>query len=155
VFANPLLHQHIFWHARWDEAINKINMSNTEFDTENIIAVTEADLKDEQKQAMAKAMEEYKQLCLKSFSVNMSGDVIQKQELPLPRQITFEANLGKLQDMVDNAINHALINQSSVLSNTVFNVVARTFKEGQAPLYMLAKPITSLGCHRLQLHRRL
>jgi hypothetical protein len=35
-------------------------MSNTEFDTENIIAVTEADLKDEQKQAMAKAMEEYK-----------------------------------------------------------------------------------------------
>jgi len=35
--------------------------------------------------------------------------------------------------MVDNAINRALINQSSVLSNTVFNVVARTFKEGQAP----------------------
>jgi len=51
----------------------------------------------------------------------------------MPRQITFEANPGKLQDMVDNAINHALINQSSVLSNTVFNVVARTFKEGQAP----------------------
>jgi len=82
---------------------------------------------------MAKAMEEYKQLCLKSFSVNKSGDVIQKQELPMPRQITFEANPGKLQDMVDNAINRALINQSSVLSNTVFNAVARTFKEGQAP----------------------
>jgi len=43
-------------------------MSNTEFDTENIIAATEADLKDEQKQAMARDMEEYKQLCLKSFS---------------------------------------------------------------------------------------
>jgi len=55
----------------------------------------------------------------------------------MPRQITFEANPGKLQDMVDNAINRALINQSSMLSNTVFNVVARTFKEGQAPpLYM-------------------
>jgi len=39
--------------------------------------------------------------------------------------------------MVDNAINRALINQSSVLSNTIFNAVARTFKEGQAPpLYM-------------------
>jgi len=35
--------------------------------------------------------------------------------------------------MVDNAINRALINQSSVLSNTVYNVVARTFKEGQTP----------------------
>ena len=36
--------------------------------------------------------------------------------------------------MVDNAINRALINQAGVLSNTVFNVVARTFKEGQLPL---------------------
>jgi len=35
--------------------------------------------------------------------------------------------------MVENAINRSLINQSSVLSNTVFNVVAITFKEGQIP----------------------
>ena len=133
MFADPLLHQHIFWHAHWNRSIIKINKSNTVFDTENIIAVTEDDLKDEQKQAMARAMEEYKQLCLKSFSVNRSGDVIQKQELSMPRQITFEANPGKLQGMVDNAINRALINQCIVLSNTVFNVVARTLKEGQAP----------------------
>ena len=57
--------------------------------------------------------------------------------------------------MIDNAINRALINQSSVLSNTVFNAVARTFKEGQAPHYMLARPIISLGYHRSQLHRLL
>ena len=51
--------------------------------------------------------------------------------------VTFDAKTGKLQDMVDNAINRALINQSSVLSNTVFNTMARTFKEGQVlPLYM-------------------
>jgi len=54
----------------------------------------------------------------------------------MPRQITFEANPGKLQDMVDNAINRALISQSSVLSNTVFNAVARTFKGQAPPLYM-------------------
>jgi hypothetical protein len=82
---------------------------------------------------MAKAMEDYKQLCLKSFSINWSGEVIQKEALPMPRQITFEANPGKLQEMVDSAINRALINQSSVLSNTAFNVVARTFKERQVP----------------------
>jgi len=52
----------------------------------------------------------------------------------MPRQVTFEANPGKLQDMVDSAINRALINQVGVLSNTVFNAVARTFKEGQLPL---------------------
>jgi len=35
--------------------------------------------------------------------------------------------------MVDNAINRALINQAGVLSNMVFNAVARNFKEGQLP----------------------
>ena len=59
--------------------------------------------------------------------------MIQKEALPMPRQITFEANPSKLQEMVDSAINRALINQSSVLFNTVFNAVARTFKEGQIP----------------------
>jgi len=100
---------------------------------ENIIPMKEANLRYEQKQAMSKAMEEYKQLCLRSFSINRSGEVIQKEALPMARQITFEANRGKLQEMVDSAINRALINQSSVLSNTVFNAVARTFKEGQVP----------------------
>jgi len=59
--------------------------------------------------------------------------VARKEALLAPRQITFEANPGKLQEMVDSAVNRALINQSSVVSNTVFNAVARTFKEGQLP----------------------
>jgi len=108
-------------------------MSNTDFDLENVIPVKEANLRDEQKQAIAKAMEDYKQQCLKSFSINRSGEVIQKEVLLAPRQVTFEANPRKLQDRVDNAINRALINQAGVLSNTVFNAVARTFKEGQLP----------------------
>jgi len=78
-------------------------------------------------------MEEYKQQCLKSFSINRSGEVIQKEALPAPWQITFEANPGKLQDMVDSATNRALINQAGVLSNTVFNAVARSFRERQLP----------------------
>ena len=51
----------------------------------------------------------------------------------MPRQVTFDLNPGKLQDLVDNAINRALINHSNMLSNTIYNVVARTFKEGQTP----------------------
>jgi len=35
--------------------------------------------------------------------------------------------------MVDNAITRALVNQAGVLSKTVFNAVARTFKEAQLP----------------------
>jgi len=60
VFADQLLHQHIFWLAQWDRFKIKINILNTDFDLENVIPVTEANLRDEQKQAMAKAMEEYK-----------------------------------------------------------------------------------------------
>ena len=105
-------------------------MATSDFDLENIIPVMEANVRDEQKQAIAKAMEDYKQQCLKSFSINRSGEVIQKEALPAPRQVTFEANPGKLQDKVDSAVN---LNQAGVLSNTVFNAVARTFKEGQLP----------------------
>ena len=57
-------------------------------------------------------MEDYKHQCLRSFSINRSGEVIQKEALPMPRQVAFDANPGKLQDMVDNAINRALINQA-------------------------------------------
>jgi hypothetical protein len=51
----------------------------------------------------------------------------------LSRQITFDPNPGELQDMVNTAINHALINHSNVLSDTIYNVVVQTFKEGQTP----------------------
>jgi hypothetical protein len=107
-------------------------MFNPEIDAGNIIAVSEEDLKEEQKQAMEKAIEKYKQFCLKSFSLNKSGQVIQKQDLSLPRQVTFDSNPGKLQEMVNSTVNHALINHSNVLSNTVHNAVVQTFKEGQA-----------------------
>jgi len=49
VFADLFLHQHIFWHTQWDQIKIKIIMANTEFDLENVIPVTEANLKDEQK----------------------------------------------------------------------------------------------------------
>jgi hypothetical protein len=109
-----------------------INMFNPEIDSGNVIAISE-DLKEDQKQAMEKAIEDYKQLCLKSFSLNRSGEVIQKQDLSLPRQVTFNSNPSKLQEIVNSVVNHALINHSNVLSNIVHNAVVRTFKEGQMP----------------------
>jgi hypothetical protein len=36
--------------------------------------------------------------------------------------------------MVNSAINHAWINHPNMLSNTVYNAVIQTIKEGQAPL---------------------
>ena len=51
--------------------------------------------------------------------------------------------------MVDNAINRALINQSIVLSNTVYNVVSRTFKEGQTPPLYASPAYHQLGLSSL------
>jgi len=47
--------------------------------------------------------------------------------------------------MVDSAINRALINQAGVLSNTVFNAVARTFNEGQLPPNYVGPAYHQLG----------
>jgi hypothetical protein len=60
-------------------------MFNPEIYTGNVITISEEDLKEDQMQAVEKAMEDYRQLCLKSFSLNRSGEVIQKQDLSLPR----------------------------------------------------------------------
>jgi hypothetical protein len=108
-------------------------MFNPMIDSRNVITISEEDLKEDQKQAMEKAIEDYRQLCLKSFSLNRSGEVIQKQDLSMPQQVTFDSNPGKLQEMVNSAVNHALTNHSNVLSNTVHNAMVRTFKEGQVP----------------------
>jgi hypothetical protein len=51
-------------------------MFNPEIDLENVIMISEEDLKEDQKQAMEKAIEDYWQLCLKSFSLNRSREVI-------------------------------------------------------------------------------
>jgi hypothetical protein len=51
-------------------------MWSSEIDVENIIAVSKANLNEELKQAMEKAMEEYKQLRLKSFNLTRSREVI-------------------------------------------------------------------------------
>jgi hypothetical protein len=48
-------------------------MFNPEIDSGNVIVILEEDLEEDQKQAMEKAIEDYKQLCLKSFSLNRSG----------------------------------------------------------------------------------
>ena len=50
--------------------------------------------------------------------------------------------------MVNSAVNHALINHSNVLSNTVHNAVVRTLKEGQTashyvgPAYHQPEPVS-------------
>ena len=80
---------------------------------------------------------------LEILQYQRSSELIQKVALLMPWKITFEANPGKLQEMVDSAINRALIKQSSVLSNTFFNVVAITLRVRKYHQLMWAQPIIS------------
>ena len=152
MFADPLFAStHLL--ARPVGPINPINMFNSKINSENIIAVSEEDLKEEQRQAMEKAVEEYKQLCLKSFSLNKSGQVIQKQDLPLPRQVTFDSNPGKLQEMVNSAVNHALINHSNVRPILFIMLWFELSKKDKRHRITLGLPITNQSRHLSILHR--
>jgi hypothetical protein len=53
-------------------------------DTENIINVTMEDLDDTQRQLLEKAMDEYKQAYLRTFSSTRKGEVTQKAAFPKP-----------------------------------------------------------------------
>ena len=85
---------------------------------DNIQAITEDQLQGELKAEYDAHMVEYKKLCLASFGCTRDK-VIKKAPVPGPREVTFIAVSGKVQDMMDQAMNRSLINQSKVLENSM------------------------------------
>ena len=73
----------------------------------------------------------------------------------MPRQVTFEASPGKLQEMVDSGINRALINQAGVLSNTVLNAWLGLSRKDNCHQIMWAPLIISQGHQWSELHQLL
>jgi len=71
-----------------------------EISEDNIIEITEADLKDNQKEEHARHMLEYRKTCLQSFSRTGSGETVKKAPLPIPNQITVAEDSGKMSDMI-------------------------------------------------------
>uniref|UniRef100_A0A0A9DHG0 Uncharacterized protein n=1 Tax=Arundo donax TaxID=35708 RepID=A0A0A9DHG0_ARUDO len=83
-------------------------------------------------------MAEFQKLCLGSFTKSRHGPVHQKSPLPpvaLLEDMTSEgldeATSGlqprqKFQDVIDQTVHHALINQSQTLVNTLQNLILRT-----------------------------
>ncbi|RLN30006.1 hypothetical protein C2845_PM05G15930 [Panicum miliaceum] len=118
---------------------------NAEISDSNIIEVTEADLKDDQREELAKHLEDYKKMYLQSFSRTRSGEAVKKAPIPVPRHITIAEDSGKMSDMIQQSVYQAFIDQSSVMTNTVYNAVISSFASGavqgyQGPAY--APPIT-------------
>ena len=78
-------------------------------------------------------MEKFKRECLKSYSVNRSGEVIKKFNLPSFQPLTEAQHESKIIDAVGQAVVQAFIKSATVVGNTVHNAVVKTFAEGTFP----------------------
>ena len=100
---------------------------------ENQIPVTEDKLKEEQKKEFEELVEKFKRECLKSYSVNRSGEVIKKFNLPSFQPLTEAQCESKMIDAVGQAVAQTFIKSAIVMGNTVHNAVVKTFAEGTFP----------------------
>ena len=100
---------------------------------ENQIPVPEDKLKEEQKKEYDELVEKFKRECLKSYSVNRSGEVIKKFNLPSFQPLTETQRESKMIDTVGQAVAQAFIKSATVMGNTVHNAVVKTFAEGTLP----------------------
>ena len=71
---------------------------------ENQIHVLEDKLKEEQKKEYEELVEKFKRECLKSYSVNRSGEVIKKFDLPSLQPLTEAQHESKIIDAVGQAV---------------------------------------------------
>ena len=76
----------------------------TEIFEDNVIEVTEADLKDDQKEELERQIEQYRKTCLQSFSRTRSGETVKKAPFPTPHQITIVEDSGKMSEMVRQSV---------------------------------------------------
>ena len=106
-----------------------------EISEDNVIEYSEADLKDDQKEELARHLEEYRKRCLQSFSHTRSGETVKKAPLPTPRHISIAEDSGKMSKMIQQSVYQAMIDQSTVMTSTVYNAVISSLVSGVAQGY--------------------
>ena len=105
-------------------------MSKASVSEDNYILVDKDKLKDEQKAELEKALQAYEQERLKSFSATRAGDVIKKFDFPTLQPLTEVQRENRMLDMVHQEVAHAFVSLAAVMTNSVHNVVIKTFSEG-------------------------
>ena len=78
-------------------------------------------------------MDRYERECLKSFSINRSGEVVKKFHFPTLQPLTEAQRDNMLTDMVYQAVGQAFIKSAPAMGNTVHNTVVKTFAERTSP----------------------
>jgi hypothetical protein len=95
-------------------------------DDDGLIPIDKDKLKDEQKAELKQALDAYEQECLKAFSTNRSGEVIKKLNFPSLQPLSEAQRENRILGMVNQAVAHAFIDHSNVMTNTVHNAVLNT-----------------------------
>ena len=110
------------------ELIDKSTVSE-----ENHIHVPEDKLNEEQKKEYEELVDKFKRECLKSYSVNRSGEVIKKFNLSSFQPLTEAQCESKMIDAVGQAVAQVFIKSATVMGNTLHNAMVKTFAEGTLP----------------------
>ena len=80
---------------------------------ENQISVPEDKLKEEQKKEFEDLVKKFKRECLESYSINRSGEVIKKFNLPSFQPLTEVQRDNKMIDAVSQAVAQAFVKSTT------------------------------------------
>lgn len=73
---------------------------------------------------------QFEEACLMSFTVSRRGEATQKLPLPGPTSVTITEDLAKFQDMFDQSMDQAIINQLGILMGSIKDAVRNILAEG-------------------------
>ena len=111
IFASTHLLARLVGH----ESFNMVELTDkSTVSEENQISVPEDKLKEEQKKKFEDLVEKFKRECLKSYSINRSGEVIKKFNLPSFQPLTEAQRENKMVDAVSQAVAQAFIKSATV-----------------------------------------
>ena len=111
---------HLLARLMGHESFNMVDIADkSAVNEENQILVPEDKLKEEQRKEYEELVERFKRECLKSYSVNRSGEVIKKFNLPSFQPLTEAQRENKMMDAVGQAVAQAFIKSATVMGNAV------------------------------------
>ena len=104
----------------------------SEVGTHNVVKAAMEHLSENQKNDVEKLPQSFRELCLESFVINRTGGARQVTPFPKPMMVgeasdtTQGPSAAVIHELVNQAVHHALINQSGVLVNTLQNLIKQT-----------------------------
>ena len=117
----------MFWHAWWDTTIIMVAYNNND-----ILMVRYEDLPNGDKDVISKAIEEFQNKCLLSYTKTRDNKVVQKYPLPTvllhgPSDTDEAKDRHFFMEAVNKYVHDAILNHNIVFLNTFHNTMKVVF----------------------------